>query len=272
MRIRAGRSPLWKAGVAALFSCSLLVVGVPPSAGQQPQPNTARETPQSLAPIDLSGNWVSVVTEDWLWRMVTPAKGDYARVPLNPEGRRVADTWDPVRDAANGAQCRAFGVGGLMRQPGRLRITWSDATTLKVEADAGTQTRLLQFAAPPRPAAERTWQGTSRAEWEFVNAARRPELGGSLKVVTTGMRAGYLRKNGVPYSEDTVVTEYFDRHDEPNGDRWFTVMTIVEDPKYLTQPFVTTTDFKKEPDGAKWRPTGCQVSAPLNKGSPAQGG
>ena len=82
---------------------------------------------------------------------------------------------------------------------------------------------------------------------------------GSLKVVTTRMKAGYLRKNGVPYSENASVTEFFDRHSEPNGDQWFTVTTIVEDPTYLDEPFVTSSHFKKEPDGAKWRPTACSA-------------
>ena len=75
--------------------------------------------------------------------------------------------------------------------------------------------------------------------------------------MTTRLKEGYLRKNGVPYSDSASVTEYFDRHDEPNGDRWFTVTTIVEDPTYLDEPFITSSHFKKEPDGAKWHPTAC---------------
>ena len=97
--------------------------------------------------------------------------------------------------------------------------------------------------------------------------------GGSLRAVTRHMRAGYLRKNGVPYSEDAVVTEAFHRHDEPNGDVWFTVTTIVEDPRYLTQPFITSTSFRKEADQSKWNPTPCQTAAPLEKPlPPARGG
>ena len=83
------------------------------------------------------------------------------------------------------------------------------------------------------------------------------------------MRVGYLRKNGVPYSENMILTEYFDRHNEPTGDQWFTVTSVVEDPTYLTGPFVTTTHFKKEPDGSKWHPTGCEIAPPVQKpGSP----
>jgi len=230
-------------------------------AGPQAPPVAA----QARSPIDLTGVWVSVITEDWTLRMVTPPKGDLARMPLNAEGRRVANTWDMAGDAAAGEQCRPFGVGGLMRMPTRLRISWENPETLKIETDAGTQTRLLRFGAPsPAAAGPREWQGRSAAEWIYVNPRDVPQ-GGSLKVVTTQARAGYLRKNGVPYSEDMVLTEYFDRHNEPTGDQWFTVTSIVEDPKYLTGPYVTTTHFKKEPDGSKWRPTGCEITPPVVK-------
>jgi len=195
-------------------------------------------------------------------------------VPLNPEGRKVADTWDLARDAAEGNQCRAFGVGGIMRLPGRLHITWQDPATLTIETDAGTQTRLLHFARTPTPAGEKTWQGWSAAEWADLvggggrggrgQAQAQAARGGSLEVVTTNMRPGYLRKNGVPYSDAMVLTEYFDRHDERDGTQWITVTSIVEDPRYLNQPFVTSTSFKKEPDGAKWRPTPCVVDPPAS--------
>jgi hypothetical protein len=100
-------------------------------------PLTARQA----APIDLTGTWVAVVTEDWRWRMVTPPKGDVSSIPVNGEGRKAALAWDLDADASSGNECRAFGVGGIMRQPGRLRISWQDPSTLKLEFDAGTQTR-----------------------------------------------------------------------------------------------------------------------------------
>src|SRR5262245_60035844 len=149
-------------------------------------PATARAT----APIDLTGYWVSVITEDWRWRMFTPPKGDYVSVPLNAEGRRLADTWDPAKAASDG--CKAYGAAALTRMPGRLHITWSDDNTLKIESDAGLQTRLLRFDKSLKPAGAATWQGHSIAEWEFAGtrgAGRRP---GSLKVITTNLRAGYL--------------------------------------------------------------------------------
>jgi hypothetical protein len=246
-------------------------------------------TARSAAPVDLTGQWVSVVTEDWRWRMVTPPKGDYASIPLNAEGRKVADGWNLEADNAAGNQCRAFGAAALMRVPMRLRISWQDDSTLKLETDAGQQTRLFRFQAPTPSgvittaaapiAGERMWQGVSTAQWFRQPQSRglgfggRGALaGGSLRVVTRHMRAGYLRKNGVPYSEDAMVTEAFYRHDEPNGDVWFTVTTIVEDPKYLNQPFITSTSFRREPDQSKWNPAPCQTAAPLEKPLPARGG
>jgi len=221
-----------------------------------------RGNARTSAPIDLTGYWVSVVTEDWAWRMVTPHKGDYASVPLNDEGRRAAGTWDPAKDESNGNQCRSYGVGHIMRVPGRLRVTWDSDSTLKIETDAGQQTRLLRFDASQPPGGDAQWQGHSAATWEvpagrgFGGRGGAPPRGGSLKVVTTRMKAGYLRKNGVPYSENAVVTEFFDRHTESNGE-WFTVTTIVDDPKYLQQSFITSTDFRREPDGSKWHPVPC---------------
>ena len=247
---------------------------------QQPAP--AAGSARALAPIDLTGNWVSIVTEDWRFRMVTPPKGDYASVPLNPAARAVADAWDPAKDTAAGNACKAYGAANIMRVPGRLHITWQDDTTMKIETDAGQQTRLLHFTGAP--GGEASWQGYSAATWEMAGgpagggrgnapaaaggtqqgAAGRgappPSRGGSLKVVTTRLKEGYLRKNGVPYSENAVVTEYFDRHNEPNGDQWFTVTTIVEDPKYLQQSFITSTHFKKEADASKWYPAPCKAS------------
>jgi len=245
---------------------------------QQGPPPTAR----ARAPIDLTGYWVSVVNEDWRWRMVTPAKGDYESVPYTDEAKRVADAWDLAQDEASGNACKPFGVGNIMRMPGHLHITWQDDTTLKVDVDAGTQTRLLHFSGTPPPSGERTWQGYSVAAWELPslppadrtggnNANRLREQGlvggqvpkgGSLKVVTTMMRAGYLRKNGLPYSENAVVSEFFDRITYPNGDTWLIVRTVVDDPKYLQLPFITSSNFKLERDGSKWHPTPCKIDPP----------
>jgi hypothetical protein len=224
------------------------------------------------APVDLTGYWVSVVTEDYRWRMVTPLKGDAASVPINNAGRKVLDAWDPTKDEAAGLQCKAYGAAAIMRVPGRLRITWQDDVTLKVETDAGMQTRLFRFGGTPASDTPSSWQGLSKARWEPAIAAppggvpfigTGPRIGTrsrSLEVVTTNLLPGYLRKNGVPYSTRTTVLEYYDLFREPNGDEWFTVTTIVTDPEYLAVPFVTTTDFKRELDGSRWNPTPCTSS------------
>jgi hypothetical protein len=287
----------------ALIAATGLTVDAQRGQGRGGPPPAAR----AAAPVDLTGYWVSVVTEDWRFRMITPAKGDYVNVPLNGEGRRVADTWDLSKDGS----CEAYGAAGLMRMPGRLHITWEDGTTLKIETDAGRQTRLLHFGTARPAGAERTLQGYSVAEWgggrgggfglggfagfggnvnapggaqPAVPAAGRagappaagraapppaaapggrgpaaPPRWGPLKVVTTGMRSGWLQKNGVPYSENTTLTEHFIRFAD-EGNEWFTVVTIVEDPTYLTQSFITSTNFKREADGSKFKPVACKAS------------
>jgi hypothetical protein len=245
--------------VAAAVLAASLSTALSGQRGGPPQPPPS---PRAAAPIDLTGYWVSLVTEDWRYRMTTPPKGDYAGVPMNQAGRQAADAWDPARDESTGDQCKAYGVGGIMRMPGRLRVTWQDDETLKVEADSGTQTRTLAFRTPR--AAGGDWQGVSVASWDrsasvmgpggLFGAA--PSRGGSLKVVTTNMKAGYLRRNGVPYSAGATITEYFDRFDVPDGDSLLVVSTEVVDPAYLAQPFWTSSHFKKQNDTA-WRPTSC---------------
>jgi hypothetical protein len=110
--------------------------GAPPA---PPQP------PRAAAPIDLTGYWVALVTNEWRWRMLTPPKGDYATLPINAEARRIADTWDPVRDEASGDQCRSYGAAIIMQVPTRLHVTWENDKTLKMETDAGMQTRVFNF-------------------------------------------------------------------------------------------------------------------------------
>ena len=254
--------------IALLLAATPTLVSAQGRGGAQP-PKSAKEA----APVDLTGYWVSIVTEDWRWRMVTPLKGDSASVPVTTAARKVIDAWDPAKDEAAGLQCKAYGAPAIMRIPGRVHITWQDDNTLKIETDAGTQTRLFHFAigtgqAKPPEHAEPSWQGYSVANWE--RPIRPPEASGlgvqrvgnngrSLEVMTTQLRPGYLRKNGVPYSANATVAEYYDRHKEPNGDEYFTVTTIVTDPEYLAVPFVTSTDFRREADGSKFSPTPCSA-------------
>lgn len=240
-----------------ILSALLLVAAAAPLKAQGRGP----ETPRAAAPIDLTGYWVSVVTEDWRFRMMTPAKGDYPSIPLNAEGRRVADRWDPAKDEAAGDTCKAYGAAAIMRMPGRIHITWQDDLTVKVETDTGAQTRLFHFGRPQPPAGPPTWQGFSVAQWEYAGGGRRGRAavqGGDLKVVTNHLRPGYLQKNGVPYSGDAVVTEHFDALNmEPNGDQWLIVTTLVEDPQYLNQPFQRSTHFKRQADETGWDPSPC---------------
>ena len=257
MRSHAIAAPFGRVLAAALIVAAMApAVLAQGGRGGGPGPQ-AVQSAQASASIDLTGYWVSIVNEDWRWRMVTPPKGDVASVPVNGEGRKVADSWDPATDGS----CLAYGAAALMRMPTRLHITWENDSTLRIDTDAGTQTRRLLFTAPAPPAVK-SLQGLSRAEWERVairGAARGGSPGsGNLKVVTTNLSGGWLRKNGVPYSDQTTLIEYFDRFTAPDKSEWLVITTAVTDPKYLTQEFVTSTHFRREPDGSKWEPTGCR--------------
>jgi hypothetical protein len=231
-----------------VFFIALLVTLSSVAALGQGRGGPANATAKVSAPVDITGYWVSYVTEDWRFRMVTPRKGDYQAVPMTEQARKVADAWDPAADEAAGNQCRAYGAAAIMRVPARFHITWQDDNTLRVDSDSGMQTRLFHFNSPPASPGERTWQGYSTAQWQ------RPA---SLKVATTNLRSGYLRKNGVPYSENAAVTEYFDMAPLPGGGQVLMVTVIVDDPQYLQQPFTVSSQFKKEADGSKWDPTPC---------------
>ena len=241
---------------ASLAAAASLAVPSPARAQRGGPPPTGR----AAAPIDLTGYWVAVVNEDWRYRMITPAKGDYRGVPITNEALKIVNAWDPAADDAAGNQCKSYGAAVIMRVPGRVHVTWQDDSTLRVDTDAGTQTRLFRFGPAPAPSTPPTWQGHSVAQWERGgrgNQAGGGPRGGALTVVTTNMRAGYLRKNGVPYSENARLTEHFDVSPMPNNGQALVVTTIVDDPRYLTQPFIVSSHFKKETDGAKWDPSPC---------------
>jgi hypothetical protein len=220
-------------------------------------------TAKALAPFDLSGYWVSVVTEDWRYRMVPPAKGDYQAVPMNPEGLKLANAWDSAKDEAAGNQCMYYGAAALMRIPGNVHITWQDDNTLKIETDAGTQTRILHFGNWKSPGGERSWQGDTVATWDVPRSGRGPAPVpapyGALKTVTTNLKAGYLRKNGVPYSENAVLTEYYDVIRGVDGNPWLVITGMVDDPQYLRMTFITSSNFKKVADGSGWDPSPCSA-------------
>ena len=244
-----------RTSLAVTLAC-LLISPVHAQRGQGGQRGAA--SPRAAAPVDLTGTWVTVVTEDWRFRMITPKKSDHPSIPLNAEGVRVAAAWDPAKDEAAGEQCRAYGAAGVMRAPGRVRISWQDETAMKIETEAGAQTRLLRFGGASADGGAPDWPGQSAAVWELAGGRRGRGQGGTLKVVTTRMRSGYLQKNGVPYSANAILTEHFARTVEPNGDSWLILTAIVEDPQYLTGRFVRSTHYKRLPDGnAAWEPEAC---------------
>ena len=249
--------------LAAVFTCTTAFAQG--ARGEREAP----PTPRSMAPADLTGTWEAIVVEDWRYRMLPPLRyqdspprlGEQYGIPINAEARQIALSWDPDADEAAGEACRAYGAPNIMRLPGRIRISWQDDQTLKLETEAGTQTRLLEFGHPMGQAGG--WQGVTRASWPHVPGGRGnapgPALTGSLLLETSGLRPGYLQKNGIPYSENATMTEYFARIDEDNGDSYLVVTTTVTDPTYLREPYLTTTHFKKLPDRSRWNPSPCSV-------------
>jgi hypothetical protein len=270
-------------------------------------PADAQQTAKALAPIDLTGYWTAVITEDWHMRMLTAPKGDFGvgapgavaipggrayglgpnpsdggNIPYKTAGGQAAMRWDPAKDQAEGNSCKAFGAPGIMRQPAHLHITWQDDNTLKLEADFGTQTRLFHFVPPPQggqinfqsgayippempkmepPAGvQPSLQGYSVAMWTVMGGVRNMEKGGNMKAVTTRLKPGYYFRNGLPYTANATLTEYFRTMNLPDGSEWIILVEIVEDPEYLTQPFIVNYHFKKLPDGSKWNPTPCAVN------------
>ena len=243
----------------------------------------ASKTPRASAPKDYTGYWVAVVTELWRYRMMVPDKNDFQFVPLNPEGRKVADTWDPAKDQAAGLACKSYAAPAIMQVPGRIHIYWQDDNTLRVDTDSGTQTRLFHFGGTPPANEAASWQGYSVASWEgqeFVdtrdgqggpvldskgNLLPRRQLRPAdyLKVVTGNMRPGYLQKNGVPYSANAKLEEFYDTFTDPyTNNTWLTVTTVITDPQYLIEPLFTHAHFKKMGGAAGWDPTQCRADEP----------
>jgi hypothetical protein len=208
----------------------------------------AAKTPQEAAPIDLTGYWVSIVSEDWRFRMLTPPKGDYPNFLLNPAGAKLANDWDAAKDEAAKDHCKAYGALNIMRVPGRFHITWADDRTLKIETDAGRQTRLLRFGGQG-PAAPPSRQGTSSAQWER----------NALRADTRNLLPGYLQANGVPHSANASMVEYFDVIKEPGGEVWLIDDAVITDPAYLVRSVKRSTHLRKQADGAGWDPQPCMV-------------
>lgn len=212
----------------------------------------------AAALFDPSGYWVAQITEDWKERIHPAAKGDVGSIPVSQAGRREAATWDP----ATANSCKAYGVGGILRQPGRLHITL-EGNSLKLESEAGAQTRLLSFGTPSGQAGDA--QGVAVASWDrpapqltgFTLGARGGGGGGSLKVITTQAKPGWLARNGVPYGAKATFTEYYDLQEIPGGATLLVVSVEVTDPDYLNGPFWYSVHFKKQADATGWNPQPC---------------
>lgn len=250
--------------LSAVTGCLIVVLMAPrPAHGQtaaaQGRATQPPATARSTAPFDLTGYWVSIVTQNWRLRMVPPAKGDYIGIPISAAAKKVADVWDLARDEAAGDQCKPYGAAAIMNLPTRLHITWQDDNTLRMDIDNGTQTRVFRFGHQIA-GTRRTLQGDSVAIWEGRRGSRpTAPTAKYLKVDTKNMLAGYLRKNGIPYGESAALREYFDVFQAPDGASIMIVTAVVEDPVYLETRYILSSQFRKENDGSRWDPTPCSL-------------
>ena len=267
--IHRSRACALSIGVAGLVIALLAMRAEAQGQGRANQPP---QSPRAAAPFDPTGYWSSLITQNWRLRMVPPAKGDYIGIPISAAGKKAADAWDQEKDEAAGNQCKAYGAPGLMNLPTHLRIAWQDDNTLRVDTDYGMQTRLLHFAPPqgrdspsqsrggngaPRPR-KRSWQGNSVAAWVSRRGGRGgPPSARYLRIATTDLLSGYLRKNGVPYDENASLLEYVDLFKEPSGSAVIVWTAVVDDRVNLETPYIISSQFKKMPDGSAWDPTPC---------------
>jgi hypothetical protein len=208
--------------------------------------------------------------------MVVPGPGDYDEIPLSLAGKELADTFNASTETAAGNACKAYGAPVLLWVPGRLHIHWADDNTLRVDTDAGMQTRLLRFKPSAEDKAQSpSLQGLTTAQWVIHGAnafgGRNRNGGGAggaagprygyIKATTTDLLPGYLRKNGVPYGgKSTNMTEYWEQHTAPGGAQWLIVTTVLNDPVYLADPYTFSPVFRKEADGSKWNPQPCSLT------------
>ncbi len=230
--------------------------------GSQELPLSSKQA----APFDMSGYWVSVITEDWRYRMMAAEQGDVGAVPLNQAGRELAEAWNPSENYLE--SCLAFGGAGILRYPGRLHISWEDEEILRIDFSAGGQSRLLYFNdVLDAESMASSLQGYTNAMWykeqqtQGLGLGRRPVTsfeGGNLQSETRNLSPAFLYRNGVPYSDQATTNDYYRVIDTPNGDRWLIITSIVSDPVYLQQDWITSTNFKYESNGDNWNPIACR--------------
>ena len=287
--MRCTQAPM-RIAVGTTLLCAATLLASPALLAQQPSGPPARAaaapSARTQAPFDPTGYWVSLITQNWRYRMVVPGKGEYADVPINIKAKQLADAWSAGADEAAGKACEAYGAAIIMRNPERLHIAWLDDNTLRVDTDAGMQTRLLHFlppavpspsgqiAPPPRPqsAMPSIGQGYSVARWILAGvlaggmapalpaqAPNQPRFG-SLVVNTDDLLPGLLRKNGIPYSAGARVTEYWDLR-QLAARQWISISVQVDDPEYLQTPYIYDAICQKEPDGSRWTPAPCTLGS-----------
>ena len=273
---------------ASCLLVTMLLAAAPLYAQQAPRigQSAGNRTPPAVsaraaAPFDATGYWVSLVTQNWRYRMVVPAHGDYAGIPINAKARSFANAWNAAGDVAAGKACEAYGAPNLMQIPERLQIDWQDQQTLRVATDAGGQTRLLHFGAADDASTDdasadaasadnvaASLQGYSRAHWQLFTlansfgAADRPkgQRYGSLIVVTDHLLPGLLRKNGVPYGSAARMSEYW-KVLGLGSEQWLTISTSIKDPEYLLGPYVYDSLFQREADGSQRDPSPCSLTS-----------
>ena len=203
----------------------------------------------ATAQMDLSGAWGQRFHEDAPERGAGPEIGDYTGLPINDAARRRADAWDAAKWTMPERQCEPHPADYGPRGPASLRISSTldpvsqDVVSWNVTVLWMVQQRTIWMdgRAHPSEYAQHTWQGFSTGEWE----------GDMLKVTTTHLKEGWVRRNGLPRSSEATMTEYFLRHDD-----YLTLVTVVRDPVYLTEPLVRTSNWVLDP-GFQLSPFSC---------------
>ena len=192
------------------------------------------------AQFDITGSYNAIFHEDQPERIPGPSLGDYLGLPINDSARAFADAWDASRLTVPEHQCRAHSSPYILRGPLNMRI-WDerDPETQQVVAfhiDISNfqqrRTVWMDGRAHPSRFAEHTWMGFSTGRWE----------GETLVVTTTHIKQMWHRRNGLPQSDQTTLTERFSLHGSV-----LTHVTYTDDPVYLTEPLVKTTNMLRNP-------------------------
>ena len=191
---------------------------------------------RAAAQVDFSGEWAPRFHEDQPERVPGPELGDYLGLPINEAARLRADSWDASMQTLPEWQCRPHSADYIWRGPSPLTIR-KEENPLTREITAFHAEWLRSIDNPiyldgrqhPPDDALHSWGGFATGKWE----------GDMLTVTVTHLKEGYIRRNGMPRSDQATVTEHWMRH----GD-FLTVVTIVNDPVYLTEPFIRTTDYE----------------------------